>query len=218
MDAGHQNQDDYNMASVKKKLGKLSRREGTPLSASVSIAKVMSRRQYGPGVHGPNPSRRRMSTYGLQLREKQKAKRLYDLRERQFRNYFTKAVNRQGNTGELLVRALEMRLENVVFRLGFTKTRQQARQLVSHKFFTVNGKTVNIRSYQVSVGDEIALKETKKNKTIVAELQKHAENTTVPSWLTADSKTLSGKVLSAPEGEDLQQVFDPKLIIEFYSR
>ncbi len=202
----------------RKKYGKLSRRHGTELAASSSIAKVLSRRQYGPGQHGPSERRRRMSTYGLQLREKQKAKNLYDIRERQFRNYFQKAIRREGNTADLLIQDLELRLDNVLFRMGLVKTRQQARQLVSHKFFMVNGKSVNIRSYRVKPGDEVSLKPTKKDKAVVTELKEFAASATVPAWLQADASTLSGRVLSVPEGEDLQQVFDPKLIIEFYSR
>lgn len=204
--------------SIKKKLGKLSRREGIPLSPSVSIAKVMQRRAYGPGVHGPKQTRKRVSTYGLQLREKQKAKLIYDLREKQFLNYYKKAIRVDGDTGEILVRLLELRLENVVLRMGFAKTRQQARQLVSHKFFTVNGKPVNIRSYKVRPGDVVAFKDTKKEKKIMPDLFEHADTVTVPSWLSVDKKAGSGQVLSEPEGDDLKQLFDPKLIIEFYSR
>lgn len=206
------------MAQVKRKFGKLSRRERIPLSASVSIAKVLSRRSYGPGVHGPKPKRGRMSIYGVQLREKQKAKLMYDLREKQFRGYYAKATQKQGDTGELLVRMLETRFDNALHRLGLAKTRQQARQLISHKFFTINGTTVNIRSYQVKPGDVIALKETKKNKALIAELKEYAKTVTTPSWLSADPEALSGTVLSEPSEEDLKQPFDPKLIIEFYSR
>lgn len=206
--------------AVKQKLGKLSRREGIPLSPSISVAKVMQRRPYGPGQHGPGSmrKRKRVSTYGLQLREKQKAKLLYNLREKQFRNYYKKAINMDGDTGETLVRMLELRLENVVYRMGFAKTRQQARQMVSHKFFTVNDKTVNIRSYKVKPGDVIAFKENKKEKKLLPEILEHAENATIPSWLSVDIKKGSGQVLSTPEGDDLKQPFDPKLIIEFYSR
>lgn len=204
--------------AVKQKLGKLSRREGIPLSPSVSIAKVMQRRPYGPGVHGPSHKRKRVSTYGLQLREKQKAKLLYNLREKQFRGYYKKAIRMEGDTGELLVRMLELRLENVVFRMGFAKTRQQARQMVSHKYFTVNGTPVNIRSYKVKSGDTIAFKDNKKNKKLTAEMLEHAETVTVPSWLSVDNKAGTGQVLSEPGGDDLKQPFDPKLIIEFYSR
>lgn len=202
----------------RQKYGKMSRRDQTPLSASQGVAKALARRAYGPGVQGVKQTRRRMSSYGLQLREKQKAKRLYDIRERQFRNYIEKAVQRKGNTSAMLIQELELRLDNTVFRLGFARTRQQARQLVSHKFFQVNGKTVNIRSYQVRPGDEVSLKPIKQGKHIVADIQQYAATVTVPSWLVADAVALSGRVLSVPEGEDLNQVFDPKLIIEFYSR
>jgi small subunit ribosomal protein S4 len=210
------NLDDSNMPKLK--LGKLSRREGIPLSPSISIAKVMSRRPYGPGVHGPKQRRGRVSIYGLQLREKQKAKLLYGLREKQFRNYYEKAIQKQGDTGELLIQSLELRLDNAVHRLGFAKTRQQSRQLVTHKFFTVNGTTVNVPSYVVRPGDVIAFKETKKAKPIMPELLKNAEEAKIPSWLQTDAKAGSGTVLSEPEGDDLNQPFDTKLIIEFYSR
>ena len=216
MVADHLNLDDSNMPKLK--LGKLSRREGIPLSPSISIAKVMAKRQYGPGVHGPKQRRGRTSTYGLQLREKQRAKLLYGLREKQFYGYYLKAIKKQGDTGEMLIQALETRLDNTVFRLGFAKTRQQARQLVGHKFFLVNGKSVNIPSYSVRPGEEITFKDTKKAKAIMPELLKNAEEARVPSWLQTDAKSGNGKVLSLPEGEDLNQPFDPKLIIEFYSR
>ncbi len=206
------------MANPIKKLAKLSRREGIPLSASSSVTKVMQRRQYAPGVHGPKQVQKRLSTYGTQLREKQRAKLIYNLRERQFRNYCKDAVTKQGDTGKILLQMLELRLENVVFRLGLAKTRQQARQLVSHKFFTVNGKPVNIRSYHVKPGDEVSIKATKMNKKLMPELMKNAETTKVPGWLALDMTRGAGKVLAVPEGDDLQQPFDPKLIIEFYSR
>ncbi|MEK7529938.1 MAG: 30S ribosomal protein S4 [Patescibacteria group bacterium] len=202
----------------KTKYGKISRRFGTPLSASPSIQKVLSRRSYGPGVQGPKQQRRRTSTFGLQLNEKQKAKLLYDIRERQFRNYFQKAVRRKGNTEDFLMQELESRLDNVVFRMGFAKTRQQARQLVSHKFFSVNGKGVNIRSYKVKPGDEVSLRDTKKSKGLIDELKEHAGHVTVPGWLLTEPPQLAGRMLSMPEGEHLKDVFDAKLIIEFYSR
>lgn len=189
-----------------------------PLSTSISVAKVMARRPNVPGVHGPKQVRKRLSTYGTQLREKQRAKLLYNLRERQFSRYAQEAVSKTGDTGKFLVQMLELRLENVVFRMGFAKTRQQARQMVSHKFFTVNGRTVNIRSYRVRPGDEISIKETKREKKLMPEILKHAESVLVPSWLLVDLQNGTGKVLSVPEGDELQQPFDPTLIIEFYSR
>lgn len=152
------------------------------------------------------------------MNEKQKAKLLYDIREKQFRNYYLKAVRRKGNTEQFLVQELESRLDNVIFRMGFAKTRQQARQLVSHKFFAVNGKGVNIRSFEVRPGDEVSLRDTKTNKGLIAELKEYAGQRTIPSWLSTNPSVLSGRMLSVPEGEDLSGIFDPKLIIEFYSR
>src|SRR3989338_6794439 len=144
------------MGKTLNNLGKMSRREGVALSTSSSILKVMQKRAYTPGQHGKAGMRPpKVSVYGQQLREKQKAKRLYGIMERQFRNYFEKAVRMTGNTGEHLGTMLEMRLDNTVFRLGFAKTRPQARQMVRHCMFNVNGKKVNIASYKVSVGDVI---------------------------------------------------------------
>ena len=189
-----------------------------PLSTSSSVAKTMQRRSYAPGVHGPKQVQKRLSTYGTKLREKQRAKLIYNLREKQFLNYYKSAVTKQGDTSKILMQMLEMRLENAVFRMGFAKTRQQARQLVSHKFFTVNGKPVNVRSYHVRPGDEVAFKSTKLNKKLMPELMKNAESVKVPSWVAVDINRGAGKVLSVPDGDELQQPFDPKLIIEFYSR
>lgn len=177
----------------------------------------ITRRGFAPGQHGPT-SRTRLTPYGVQLREKQKAKNTYGILERQFRNYFDKASRRVGNTGEFLVQMLEMRLDNVVYRLGFSKSRSMARQLVSHGHVLVNSKRVNIPSYQVSTGDVVTLKPTIKSSKLfegaTAVLEKHES----PSWVSLDSKELSGKVLAKPEGQDLRQGFDPKLIVEFYSR
>lgn len=194
----------------------MSRREGVALSTSISTLKVMQKRPYVPGVHGKAGMRpAKVSTFGTQLREKQKAKRLYGILERQFRNYFTKAGRMEGNTGENLGRLLEMRLDNTVFRLGFAKTRPQARQMVSHCMFLVNGKKVNIPSYSVSVNDVIEIKENKKNKKVFSDLTDRLKTHRVPSWLHRDDQV--GKVVSLPMGDDLKEAYDPKLIIEFYS-
>ncbi len=211
------------MAKTSKKMGKMSRREGVALTAGTKVMKVMQRRPYAPGVHGA-PSgaggrrRRRQSVYGQQLREKQKAKRLYGVMERQFRNYFSKATRMQGNTAENLARLLETRLDNVVYRLGFAKTRPQARQMVSHALFTVNGKKVNIASYQVRVDDVITVRDNKREKKVFEDLDERLGSYTVPGWLHTDGPARSGKVVSLPEGEDLKEVYDPTLIVEFYSR
>ncbi|MFH0928630.1 MAG: 30S ribosomal protein S4 [bacterium] len=178
----------------------------------------VTRRSYPPGVHGPNKGKSKKSTYGIQLREKQKAKWLYGIMERQFRNYFTEALKNVGNTGERLVQLLETRLDNTVYRLGFAATRRQARQLVNHGFFTVNGREVNIASYQVKPGEVIGVKNTKAPKKIFGGLEDRLTKKQTPSWLTLDTEKLEGKVLSRPIGEDLKQSFDPKLIVELYSR
>jgi small subunit ribosomal protein S4 len=207
------------MGKTLKKMGKMSRREGVALSASAKVLKVLAKRPYAPGQHGsPNARPPRVSAYGLQLREKQKAKRIYGLLEKQFRNSFEKAMGAEGNTQDNLARSLETRLDNVVYRLGFAKTRPQARQLVSHALFTVNGAKVNIPSYHVRVDDVISLRENKKGKKIFTDLDERLKNHKVPGWLHLEAGVRTGKVVSLPEGEDLKEVYDPSLIIEFYSR
>ncbi len=213
------------MGKTQKPIGKMSRREGVALTTSESVLKLMQRRAYPPGMHfssqrqyGGGKRRRRLSTFGKQLREKQKAKRLYGIMERQFRNYFEKASRMKGNTAENLAYLLESRLDNVVFRLGFAKTRPQARQMVSHALFTVNGKKLNIPSYHVRIDDEITIRENKQKKGVFSDLEERLVNHTAPSWLHADLPTKTGKIVGKPEGEELQEVYDPKLIVEFYSR
>lgn len=195
---------------------KRSRRLGLVLGKE----KFARRRAYPPGVHGPKQSkmRPRMSAYGEQLLEKQKAKALYGVMERQFRNIFAKASSGKGNTAEVLVRLLESRLDNVVYRLGWAKTRRQARQMVSHGFILVNGGSVDIPSFTVAVGDVIGVKETKLEKPLVKMIPETMKLTTTPKWVARDEKALSGKVTAMPEGEDLDQGFAPTLIVEFYSR
>jgi small subunit ribosomal protein S4 len=193
----------------------MCRREGVSLCGKEKCA--LKRRPYGPGVHGPT-SRTRMTDYGKQLREKQKAKRLFGISEKQFRNYFEKAVNMKGNSGENLVRLLEMRLDNVVYRSGFAKTRPAARQAVSHAHLNVNGHRVNVASYQVKPGDIISIRETKVNKGPWKALSENATKKETPSWISLNPNVLEAKVTSKPDGEELKQLFDPKLIIEFYSR
>ena len=209
------------MGKTLKKIGKMSRREGVPLSTSAKVLKIMQSRAYAPGVHGSAQAkghRSRLSVYGMQLREKQKAKRLYGIMEKQFRNYFTKASASKGNTGEKLGQLLETRLDNVVFRLGFAKTRPQARQMVSHAMFSVNGKKVNIPSYAVRIDDVVAVRENKKSKKVFEDYSERIGNDIVPGWLHVATAVMSGKVVSVPTGEDLKEVYDPKQIVEFYSR
>lgn len=194
---------------------KMCRREGVSLCGREKCA--LKRRPYAPGVHGPT-GRGRVTEFGKQLREKQKAKRLYGVSEEQFRNYYQKALKMKGNTGEMLVRMLEMRLDNAVFRAGFVKSRPAARQAVSHAQFDVNGKRVDIASYAVRPGDVISVRETKRNKGPWKSLAETLQNVQAPSWLSVDAKALKTSVTSTPTGDELKQVFDPTLIIEFYSR
>ncbi|MFA4845988.1 MAG: 30S ribosomal protein S4 [Patescibacteria group bacterium] len=195
---------------------KRSRRLGLVLGKE----KFARRRAYPPGVHGPKQSkmRPRISAYGEQLREKQKAKALYGVLERQFQNYFKKASQTKGNTAETLVRLLEMRLDNVVYRLGWGKTRRQARQMVNHGFILVNGESVDIPSFSVGIGDAIGIKESKLEKPLVKMISETMKSSTTPRWVARDEKVLGGKVTAIPEGEDLDQGFASTLIVEFYSR
>jgi small subunit ribosomal protein S4 len=204
------------MGKTLKTTCKMCRREGVSLCGRERCA--LKRRSFPPGQHGPLQKGVKMSGYGTQLREKQKAKRLYGIMERQFRRYFEEARGKAGNTSEHLVRVLELRLDNVVYRLGLAKTRRQARQMVSHNFFTINGKAVNIPSCAVRVGDEIAVKSTKLKKKLVDGLAEQMSKTERPKWLHAVSGELKGRVVSLPEGEDLKALFDPTLIVELYSR
>ena len=177
----------------------------------------VTRRAFPPGQHGPT-SRTKLTPFGVQLREKQKAKRIYGLMERQFEGYFAKAAGRMGDTGVFLKQFLEMRLDNVAFRLGFAKSRAQARQLVTHGLFTVNGKNVNIPSYQLRAGDLVAIKGNKVHKGAFKELKERLAKHQTPAWLSMDVSSATGKVLNRPTAEELEQSFDAKLIVEFYSR
>ena len=178
--------------------------------------KYLARRNYRPGQHGQNPQR--ISEYGTQLREKQKAKIIYGLMERQFRKYYESASKKVGVTGDALLQLLEMRLDNVVYRLGFANTRAQARQLVSHGFFDVNGKKVNIPSYQVKVGDEIAVRSIKQKSKFMENLGPELAKATTAEWVSLDAGKLAGKVLSKPLREQMEASINTQLIVEYYSR
>ena len=178
--------------------------------------KDLAKLNYRPGQHGQNPQR--ISEFGMQLREKQKAKIIYGLMERQFRRYYEVASRKVGATGDALMQLLETRLDNVVFRLGIGATRAQARQLVSHGFFDVNGQKVNIPSYQLKVGDEIRVRESKKNSKYIKILQPSLNNTKTVEWLLLDPKNLSGKLLSKPTREQIDSNLNTQLIVEYYSR
>jgi small subunit ribosomal protein S4 len=178
--------------------------------------KYLAKRNYRPGQHGQNPQR--VSEFGMQLREKQKAKIIYGLMERQFRRYYEIASKKVGVTGDALLQLLEFRLDNMVYRLGFAGTRPQARQLVAHGFFEVNGKKVNIPSFQVRVGDEIKVRETKKNSQYMKNLAPALASVKTVEWLTLEPSNFGGKVLSKPSKEQLDSSLNTQLIVEYYSR
>jgi small subunit ribosomal protein S4 len=191
-----------------------SRRFGEALTKKAE--KYLVKRNYRPGVHGQNPQR--VSEYGMQLREKQKAKVIYGLMERQFRKYYETASKKVGVTGDALLQMLELRLDNVIFRLGFAQTRPQARQLVSHGFFEINGHKVNIPSYQLKVGEEIKVRATKKDSQYMKNAMPALKNTNTPEWISLDAANLSGKVLSKPNRDQLDMSLNTQLIVEYYSR
>ena len=199
---------------------KLSRREGTDLFLKSARRSLDSKCKLDvkPGQHGVK-SGARTSDYGNQLREKQKVKRIYGLLERQFRNYYKKASTKKGNTGENLLQLLETRLDNVVYRMGFAVTRPAARQLVSHRGVTVNGKSVNLASYQVKAGDAIALSEKAAKQLRVQEALVVAEQHDLsPSWVEVDSKKFSGVFKAVPDRADLPADINEALIVELYSK
>ena len=163
-------------------------------------------------------SSRKISEYGLQLREKQKAKFIYGVLEKPFRNYYEKADRMQGQTGENLLQMLELRLDNIIFRLGFARTRREARQIVDHKHVLVNGKQVNIPSYPVQAGDEIEIKESKKGMQRYKDILEVTGGRLVPDWLTADQEALKGTVVSVPTREAIDVPVNEMLIVELYSK
>jgi len=177
---------------------------------------AFERRPYPPGQHGH--TRPKLTNYGLQLREKQKVKRMYGILERQFRMYVEKASRMKGISGENLLILLERRLDNVVYRLGFAVSRSEARQLIRHNHFLVNDKKVNIPSYLVKVGDVIKLKENSRKITKIAESLEAASKRGLPKWLECDRENFTGKVISLPSREDITIPIQENLIIEFYSR
>ncbi|MGA9420774.1 MAG: 30S ribosomal protein S4 [Rhodanobacteraceae bacterium] len=200
---------------------KLARREGADLSLK-SPARALDSKcklEQKPGQHGVGTRRGRLSDYGVQLREKQKVKRIYGLLERQFRSYYHKATGQKGNTGENLLRMLEGRLDNIVYRMGFAVTRAQARQMVSHAAVTVNGRKVNLPSFQVRPGDEIMLTERARNHLRTKEAMTVAqEMDLVPLWIEVDPNKFSGILKSLPERADLPSDINESLIIELYSK
>lgn len=199
---------------------RLCRREGGKLflkgDKCYKTSCPFERRPVAPGQHGAD--RKKVSEYGLQLREKQKAKRIYGVLESQFRDYYEKADKMKGITGENMLSLLERRLDNVVYRMGIAVSRSQARQLVTHAHFNVNGRPVDIASYQVKVGDVISVKEGKKSSPYFETLKGAAKSGKMPKWVDFDSEKLEGKILALPTREDIDSQITEQMIVELYSK
>ncbi|MGQ9557129.1 MAG: 30S ribosomal protein S4 [Desulfurispora sp.] len=208
------------MARYTGPLCRLCRREGIKLylkgDRCYSSKCAIDRRSYAPGMHGQR--RKKLSEYGLQLREKQKARRIYGVLERQFRTYFERAERQPGVTGENLLRLLERRLDNVVYRLGLATSRQEARQLVLHGHFRLNGRKVNIPSLLVRVGDEIEVREKSRESSRIKELMERAADRTPPAWLEYDANQARGRVVAFPTRDQIDIPVKEQMIVELYSR
>ncbi|MGE5631142.1 MAG: 30S ribosomal protein S4 [Caulobacteraceae bacterium] len=199
---------------------KLCRREGSKLylkgDRCYTDKCAVARRTYAPGQHGAN--KKKLSEYGIQLREKQKVRRIYGVLEKQFRDYFDEAERLRGVTGENLLRLLELRLDNVVYRMGFGESRSEARQLVRHGHFTVNGKKVNIPSYQTKLNDLIAVKADSKNTEKFKNLGENSAAKTAPQWLSVNPEMMEARIVALPAREDIDIPIEEHLIVELYSR
>lgn len=198
---------------------RLSRREGTDLMLKSRARALDSKCKMDtpPGQHGTRRARR-MSDYALQLREKQKLRRIYGVLERQFRNYYKRAAQKKGATGENLLQLLECRLDNVVYRMGFGATRAESRQLVSHRAVLVNGRCVNIPSYQVKANDVIAIRERSKKQARIQDALTIAEQLGFPEWVEVDSTKMEGTFKAVPDREDLPPDINEQLVVELYSK
>tara|TARA_Y100001978_G_C23465093_1_gene324219 strand:- start:2 stop:607 length:606 start_codon:yes stop_codon:yes gene_type:complete len=201
------------MARYKGPKSKIARKFREPIFGP---DKALEKKNYPPGVHGPNKRRMKRSEYAIQLAEKQKAKYTYGILERQFSNMFKKASSKSGITGEILLQLCEMRLDNVVFRLGISPSRRGARQLVTHRHITVNGKIVNIPSYSLRVGDVVGVREKSKSLQVVTASLNSDHNVT--EWLLWDSSAMSGEVKSEPTREQITENIKEQLIVELYSK
>ncbi len=206
------------MARYRGPVGKVSRHLGIGITEKGQ--RILNKRPFPPGQHGPTARRRQVSDYGLQLLEKQKARYVYGVLERQFRRLFEQASRQSGVTGERLLSLLERRLDNVVYRLGLAATRAQARQLVTHGHVTVNGRKTNIPSYTVKVGNTIAVRPQSRNRAYFKNLVDGGElrRYRPPDWLRFNAAELSGEVVALPRREDAEQGINEQLIVEFYSR
>ena len=199
---------------------RICRREGLKLflkgSRCYSRKCSFERRSTPPGMN--TQRRRKVSEFGIQLREKQKVRKTYSVLEKQFRNYFEKAEQRKGMTGENLLRMLEMRLDNVVYRMGLARSRAEARQLVTHGHFTVNGRPTNIPSYGTKIGDRIEVRESRRGREYFKGAAEQVKAAQIPDWVSVDGAKLSGSILSEPVREQMPQEFNEQLVVEFYSR
>ena len=197
---------------------KLSRREGTDLFLKSGVRAIDSKckLETAPGQHGARKGR--LSDYGLQLREKQKVRRIYGVLEKQFRNYYKEAARLKGNTGENLLQLLEGRLDNVVYRMGFGATRAEARQLVSHKAILVNGKVVNVPSFNVAANDVVSIREKAKQQSRIKAALEVAEQREKPTWIEVDAGQMEGTFKRMPERSDLSADINEQLIVELYSK
>lgn len=209
------------MARYKDAVCRLCRREGMKLFLKgpkcFTDKCPVEKRNFAPGQHGKD-RKAKIVGYGLQLREKQKAKRMYFTQEGQFRNYFEKAARSKGVTGELLLQQLERRLDTVVYRIGFGVSRRQARQLVRHGHVSVNGRKVDIPSFQCSVGDEVTIREASRKLPLLEQAKEFAAHGNAPTWLEIDRENYRGKVLALPKREDIQLPVNEQLIVELYSK
>ena len=197
---------------------KLARREGTDLFLKSGIKPLESKCKLETPPGGPGQRRSRLSDYGLQLREKQKLRRMYGVLERQFRNYYKKASKVKGSTGENLLRMLESRLDNVVYRMGFSSTRAEARQLVSHRGILVNEKIVNVPSYQLKAGDKVSVRERAKAQTRIQSALNIAGQVGFPDWVEVDDKKMEGMLKTLPERDEILPDINENLVVELYSK
>lgn len=222
MVADHRSQEGYSIISMDTKCS-ICRREGTKLflkgDRCFSAKCAMVKKAYAPGIHGRGGKRRSMITeYGKQLRAKQELKRMYGLREKQFKNYFKDASKKRDETTNLLVEYLELRLDNIIYRLGWAKSRKMARQLISHGHILVNNKSVNIPSYRTKINDKFTIKQSKLKLKLYSELKSQLRDFEPPKWLKLDKNQLAGEISDKPDSSEVKNIVNLPLIVEFYSR
>lgn len=210
----------YNVARYRGALCRICRREGEKLflkgDRCYTEKCAVERRKYPPGQHGQGF--KKLSDYGIQLREKQKVRKIYGLLERQFRRYFYEAERRKGITGEILLQLVESRLDNTVYRMGFAPNRVRARQLISHGHIVVNGKKINLPSYQVREGDSVSVKDSSRDMPEIIDSLSKVEHRGIPAWVEVDSVNHTGKVLRIPSRDEIQLPVQEQLIVELYSK